>query len=225
MANASPRLLSRRRLVKSGAGARRRPDCRAIRHLRPGRGGREDRTRQSVDRPLASLGKNELTGVPDGDRRDQRQGRHPRPSGRADRRGLDQRRRRDRGAEGAQADRPRQDRFSARQRELGAFARDGRGFQRGESPPHRARRPHRRRHRRELPLERVSRLQHDPDGGERGRRRADQGVRKEILLHHARLRVRPHAGSRTDQSRDRARRHENRRRSRPLGTVGLSPPI
>ncbi len=53
-------------------------------------------------------------------RTDQRQGRHPRPQGRAAGRGLDQRRRRHRGAEGAQADRPRQGQLPARQRELGA---------------------------------------------------------------------------------------------------------
>ena len=44
-----------------------------------------------------------------------------------------------------------------------------------------------------LPLERVSRLQYYPDGGERRRQRAGQGFRQEVLLHHARLRLWPHA--------------------------------
>ena len=100
------------------------------------------------------------------------------------------------GAEGAQADRRRQGRFSARQRQLGARARHGAGLERKGHSAYRARRPHRRGHRRELPLERVPRLQHDADGGERRRHRAGQGLRQEILLHHARLRLRPHAGER-----------------------------
>ena len=71
-----------------------------------------------------------------------------------------QRRRRHRGAEGAQADRRRQGRLPARQRQLGARARHGAGLERKGRAAHLPRRPHRRGHRRELPLERVPRLQH-----------------------------------------------------------------
>ena len=46
-------------------------------------------------------------------------------------------------------------------------------------------RPHRRGHRRDLPLERVSRLQHHQDGGQRRRRLAGQAIRQEVLLHYA----------------------------------------
>ena len=68
-------------------------------------------------------------------------------------------------------------------------------------------RPYGRGDRRLLPLERLPRLQHDADGGECGRERADQGLRQEILLHHAGLRLRTHAGSRHGQGVRRARRH------------------
>ncbi len=44
-----------------------------------------------------------------------------------------------------------------------------------------------------VPLERVPRLQHDADGSERRGRHVDQGLRQEVVLHHARLRLRPHA--------------------------------
>ena len=128
------------------------------------------RPRQSADRHLRRPRQERADRLPDGARRDQRQGRHPRPSGRARGRGFDQRRRRHGGAEGAQADRRRQGRFPARQRQLGARARHGAGLERKGHPAHRARRPHRRDHRRELPLERVPRLQHHADGGERRRR-------------------------------------------------------
>ena len=50
------------------------------------------------------------------------------------------------------------------------------------------------------------------DGGERRRQRARQGLRQEILLHHARLRLRPHAGGRHDQGLGAARRRAGRRR-------------
>ena len=90
-----------------------------------------DAVKIGLDNPLtgtyAALGKNELIGCQLARRADQRQGRHPRPPGRAAGRGLDQRRRRHRGAEGAQADRPRQGQLPARQRELGAGAGDGAG--------------------------------------------------------------------------------------------------
>ena len=117
------------------------------------------------------------------------------------------------GAEGAQADRRRQGRFSARQRQLGARARHGAGLERKGHPAYRARRPHRRDHRRKLPLERVPGLQHHADGGERRRRRPGQGLRQEVLLHHARLRLWPHAGDRDGQGDRRAGRREGRRRS------------
>ena len=82
---------------------------------------------------------------------------------------FDQWRRRPGGAEGAQAHRQRQGRLPARQRELGACARHGPGLERKGRAAHRARRPHRRDHRCELPLERVPGLQHDANGGERRR--------------------------------------------------------
>ena len=147
----------------------------------------------------AAYGKNETIGCQLAIERNQRQGRHSRPAGANAGRGFHQRRRRHRGSEIAQADRGRQGRLSARQRELGARFGDGAGRRRKRHAAHRARRPHRRHHRQILPLERVPRLQHHADGGHRGGRRADQGLRQEVVLHHARLRLRPHAGGRHDQ--------------------------
>ena len=59
--------------------------------------------------------------------------------------------------------------------------------------PHRARRPHRPGHRHRLPLERLPRLQHDAHGNQCGLQAADQQIRQEMVLHHARLRLRPYA--------------------------------
>ena len=125
-----------------------------------------------LDDPLtgtyAELGKNEQIGCQLAISRDQRQGRHSRPPGPAAGRGFDQRRYRHRGAEGAQADRARQGRFPARQRQFGDGARARRGLEPAQDIAHRHRRPYRRGHRHRLPLERVPRVQHDADGDQFG---------------------------------------------------------
>ena len=91
-------------------------------------------------------------------------------------------------------------------------ARDRPGFQREENPARGSRRAYGRGDGRLLPLERLPRLQHDADRGVRGRERPDQGLRQEILLHHAGLRLRTQLGSRHDQGLRRARRHPRGRR-------------
>ena len=135
-----------------------------------------------LDNPLtgtfAALGKNELIGCSARRRPDQRQGRHPRPQGRSPGRGLDQRRRRHRRAEGHQAGRARQGRLPHRQYQLGAGPGDGQLHLREEGVPHRARRPHRLRHRHAVPLERVPRLQHDAHGDQLGLQAAAQSYGK-----------------------------------------------
>ena len=142
MASANPRLLSRRRLVKSGlalAGAgfagpfvcpTRAAEAVSIGLDNPLTG------------PLASLGKNELLGCKMAiDEINAKGGVLGRPVELIVE-DFNQRGRRDGGPEGAQTDRPRQDRFSSGKHELGAFAGDSRGFQRGENAPHCPRRPH-----------------------------------------------------------------------------------
>ena len=53
----------------------------------------------------------------------------------------------------------------------------------------------------------------------------DQGIRQEILLHHARLRLRPHARGGPRQGGRRARRRKGRRRSGRRSAASTSPPI
>ena len=132
--------------------------------------------------PLASLGKNELIGCQMAIDAINAKGGNPWSSRSANRRGLDQRGCRDCGHEGAQADRRRQGRLPARQRQLGAFARHGAGVERKGHPSYRPRGAHRRGYWRWLPLERVPRLQHHADGGEHGRRRAQRTERNSITL-------------------------------------------
>ena len=69
------------------------------------------------------------------------------------------------------------------------------GEQREEGPARRPRRAHRRGHRGDLPLERVPGVQPDPDGSQRRDAGAHQERRQEVVLHHARLRLRPHAAA------------------------------
>ena len=213
MANANPRAISRRRVVKSGLALAGAQIAAPFVISRAGRASHQDRPRQSAHRHLRGARQERADRLPAGGRADQRQGRHPRPPGRTAGRGFDQRRRRHRGAEGAQADRPRQGQLPARQRELGAGARDGAGRQREEASctscpaaiPMRS--PAR------LPLERLPRLQHDADGGQCGRDAADRAIRQEVVLHHARLCLRPYAaGGLRGKACNAARRHEGRRR-------------
>ena len=88
-----------------------------------------DNVKIGLDNPLtgtfAARRQERVDRLPARGRADQRQGRHSRPQGRSAGRGFDQRRRRHRGAESQQADRARQGRLPARQRQLGAGAGDG----------------------------------------------------------------------------------------------------
>ena len=159
----------------------------------------QDRPRQSADRHLCRAWQERTDRRATRGRADQRQERHSRPQGRYAGRGFDQRRRRDRGAEGEQADRPRQGQLPARQHQLGAGAGDGEHQLREEGVPHRARRPHRLRHRHAVPLERVPRLQHDAHGDQFGLQAAAHKLRQEVVLHHDRLRLRPLAAGRASR--------------------------
>ena len=67
-----------------------------------------------------------------------------------------------------QADRPRQGQLPARQHQFGAGPGDGQHQFSERRVPHRARRPHRFGHRHAMPLERLSRLQHDAHGNKFG---------------------------------------------------------
>ena len=142
--NSSKRGVARRSVLKAGLvlGAAQVAGPFVIKRARRRAG--EDRARQSADRHLRGARQERVDRLPARGRADQRQGRHPRAAGPAAGRGFDQRRRRHRGAEGAQADRPRQGRFPAGQRQLGARHGDGAGEQREGHPPRGARRPHRR---------------------------------------------------------------------------------
>ena len=101
-------------------------------------------------------------------------------------------------------------------------ARHGAGLERKGHPAYRAGRPHRRDHRRELPLERVPRLQHDADGG--------AAVCAALIKQYGKkfYYITPdYAFGHTlevghDQGMRRARRREGRRRPAPLGTVDFS---
>ena len=134
-------------------------------------------------------------------RADKRQGRHSRPQSGVGGGGLEQRRCEHCRAEGAQADRWRQGRFSARQRQFGAHARNGAGVERKEDSSRRSGRACRRHHRIVLPLECLPRLQSDADIGLRCRARHHQKLWQELVLHHAGLRVRTHARSRHNEGR------------------------
>ena len=104
-----------------------------------------------------------------------------------------------RGAEGRQADRPRQGQLPDRQHQFGAGAGDGQREQPEGRVSHRARRPYRQRDRHAMPLERVPRLQHHAHGNQFGVQAAAQQLRQEVVLHHDRLRLRPLAAGRASK--------------------------
>ena len=162
------RPVRRRTILKAGLAIGAHAGCEPIRGEGARRRAGQDRAQRSVHRHLCRARQERADRLRAGDRADQRQGRHSRPQGRAARRGLHQRRYRHRGAEGAQADRSRQGRLPARQRELGDGDRAGRGLKSGRDPAHRHRRPHRCGHRHGLPLERLPRLQYDAHGNQLG---------------------------------------------------------
>ena len=185
----------RRTLMKAAAGS---AHCKSHRRssFRRAPPTHQDRPRQSADRHLCRARQERADRLPARDRADQRQRRHPRPQGRTAGRGLDQRRRRHRRAEGAQADRARQGRFLLGNVNSALAARDGAGQRTRRRCCTSSRRPHRRGHRHELPLERLPRLQHDAMEANAVAEPAHQEVRQEVVLHHARLRLRPHAAGR-----------------------------
>ena len=79
-----------------------------------------------------------------------------------------------------------------------AYAIMGVTCRRGRSA-HRAGRPYRPDHRQGLQVEHVPHLQHDGDGCRRRHRRTGEAVRQEVVLHHARLRLRPDAAGQLRQ--------------------------
>ena len=169
-----------------------------------------------LDNPLtgtyAALGKNELIGAQLAVDADQRQGRHSRPQGRASGRGLDQRRRRHRGAESPQADRPRQGRLPARQHQLGAGAGDGQvAIEKGVfhivPGGHTDAVTGKQCHWNVFRVCNTTRMETNSVA-----EAADQDVRQEVVLPHAGLRLRPCPAARLRGGAQAVRRHRARRR-------------
>ena len=147
---------------------------------------------------LSALAASEVEGAKYAVERVKQEERHSGPPGRASGRGLRQRRRHRR-AEDPQADRARQGRRHLRRRELRHRLRDGAGHQRAESVPHRPRRPYRPDHRHRLQMERLSHLQHNRRWTPPRSPATGEALRQEILLHHARLCLWPHAAGQLHQ--------------------------
>ncbi len=182
----------------------------------------QDRHGQSADRRAVGAGAKRGRRRQIRRRRNQQEGRHSRPPGPAPGRGFGQRRRHRR-AEDAQADRSRSGRRDPRRRQFRHRLRDVAGDHREESLPYRAGRPYRPDHRHQLQMERVPRLQHHVDGRQRGHARTGQEVRQEVVLHHARLRLRPHAAGCVRQGADQARRQPTKATC-CRSTTPISPP-
>src|SRR5260370_7337796 len=113
------------------------------------------RPQRSADRHQRRARQEPADRLPIGDRADQCQRRDPRPQGPVAGRGFDERRYRHCGPESPQADRARQCRFPARQRQLGDGDRARPSIERAEEIARRHRRPYRLGHRHRLPLERL----------------------------------------------------------------------